>query len=146
MIEGVLLTRLARISTPGGDVLHALRCDDVGFRGFGEAYFSLIDRGAIKGWKRHRRFTLNLVVPVGSVRFVIYDDRSHSATCGQFQEVAISTDSYFRLTVPPMVWMGFQGVGHSCSVILDVTDFVHDPQETDRRALSEIEFDWSGRL
>ena len=33
--------------------------------GFEEAYFSLIDKDAVKAWKRHKTMTLNLVVPLG---------------------------------------------------------------------------------
>ncbi len=69
-LEQIQVTQLKRISVIGGDVLHALKCTDTGFQGFGEAYFSMAEAGAVKAWKLHRRMTLNLVVPVGEVRFV----------------------------------------------------------------------------
>lgn len=143
VIAGVLLTKLVRVTVPGGDVLQAMKCSDQGYTGFGEAYFTMVERGAVKGWKRHRRMTLNLVVPVGTVRFVIYDDRLHSPTHGQFQQVELSRANYYRLTVPPMVWMGFEGMGEAESVVMNVADIAHDPEEIERRALAEIEFDWS---
>src|SRR6059058_200930 len=104
MISGIKITSLKQIPVPGGDVLHALKAADPGFAGFGEAYFSIIDPGIVKAWKRHREMTLNLVVPVGAIRFVIYDDRGGSATKGAFEEVVLSRENYCRLTIPPMLW------------------------------------------
>ena len=64
-IEGVILTPLNKICHPKGDVFHGMKKSDVGFVGFGEAYFSTVNYTEIKGWNRHKRMTLNLVVPVG---------------------------------------------------------------------------------
>ena len=87
MMEGVAVHPLKHIVVPKGDIYHALKSTDEGYAGFGEAYFSQIEQGAAKGWKRHNRMTLNLVVPVGAVKFVIYDDREGSPTRGQFEEI-----------------------------------------------------------
>ena len=46
---GLLFTPLRRIPTANGEVRHGLRASDVGFAGFGEAYFSEVLPGAIKG-------------------------------------------------------------------------------------------------
>jgi len=94
----------------------------------------------IKAWKRHKQMTLNLVVPIGKVRFILFDDRNHKS---EFQEVVLSNNSYNRLTVPPLIWFGFQGLSKSTSLILNIADIVHDPDEIDRKALNEIDFDWS---
>jgi len=69
-LEHIKLSPLSRINTEGGDVLHGMKWIDAGYAGFGEAYFSWVVKGAVKAWKRHTRMTMNLVVPVGSVRFV----------------------------------------------------------------------------
>ena len=73
-IEGVILTPLKKIIFPKGDILHGIKKGDDGYVDFGEAYFSTVNFGEIKGWNRHKEMTLNLVVPIGSVTFVIYDD------------------------------------------------------------------------
>ena len=112
MMEGVAVHPLKHIVVPKGDIYHALKSTDEGYAGFGEAYFSQIEQGAAKGWKRHNRMTLNLVVPVGAVKFVIYDDREGSPTRGQFEEITLSPEScYQRLTVAPGLWMAFYGEG-----------------------------------
>jgi dTDP-4-dehydrorhamnose 3,5-epimerase len=141
-INGVLLTQLKIIDTPGGDVLHGMKLDDPGYSGFGEAYLSTVEKGVVKGWKRHRQMTLNLVVPVGSIRFVIYDNRGGSPTCEKFQEVTLSKCNYKRLTIPPMVWIAFQGVGDVENMLLNIASIRHEPNEADRKSLEEIAFIW----
>ena len=94
MIEDILITPLKIIETPGGNVMHAMKVDDLGYLNFGEAYFSIINSFKIKAWKRHREMTFNLVVPFGKVRFVLFDDREGRR--GIFQEFVISKDNYCR--------------------------------------------------
>lgn len=139
MIDGVLVTPLRIIDTPGGDVMHAMKQSDPGCVGFGEAYFSQVAHGAIKAWKRHRKMTLNLVVPVGEVRFVLYDDQEDRQT---FQELVLSPSNYCRLTVPPMVWVGFQGLSSKGSVVLNIANLEHDPLEADKQEINQIDYNW----
>ena len=142
MIDGVVITPLKIINAVGGDVYHAMKCTDSVFSRFGEAYFSVVEAGAVKAWKRHRRMTMNLIVPIGAARFVMYDDRVRSSTSGAYQEVILSRDNYCRLTVPPLVWLGFQGVGEAQAMIHNIADVPHDPSEVDKKAVDEIEYSW----
>ncbi len=142
VVNGVLLTPLRIISTPGGDVLHAMRRDEAEHFGFGEAYFSKLQPGFIKGWKRHRKMQLNLIVPVGTIKFVIYDDRAESSTRGKYFSVTLSEGNYQRLTVPPMVWLAFQGVHTTESMLLNIASIPHDPKEVDKCGIDQIKFDW----
>ena len=135
-----LLTPLKKINVEGGDVLHAIKKNDAGFVDFGEAYFSIIESRAIKAWKRHRKMTLNLVVPIGKIKFVMCSSLEEKNP--KFNEVILSTNNYFRLTVPPMVWLGFQGLSNELSILLNVSDIPHDPIESDRINFNDIEFDW----
>ena len=143
MIEGILITPLSIIDTSGGNVMHGIKKSDKGYSGFGEAYFSNIDFQEIKAWKRHRIMTLNIIVPVGKIRFVFMDDRV--STKEQFQEVIISEENYSRITVPPMIWMGFQGMSNSGAFLLNIADIEHNPEEIDKREISEVEFNWSNK-
>ena len=143
-INGVNITPLSIIDTKGGDVLHAMKNSDHGYSGFGEAYFSTIEPDAIKGWKRHKQMVLNLVVPVGTVRFILFDDRDNQDNVNQFQEVTLSIeDGYSRLTIPPMIWVGFQGLGLQKSLVLNIANIEHSPEEVERKELAEIKFNWS---
>ena len=141
-LDGVLITPLKIIQVPGGDVFHAMKISDPGFKGFGEVYFSNIESGVVKAWKRHRQMTLNLVVSEGVIRFVMFDDRHESQTQGMFQEVVLSKEFYYRLTVPALLWMGFQGVSENTSMLLNIADLEHLPEEVDRKAINEINFSW----
>jgi dTDP-4-dehydrorhamnose 3,5-epimerase len=142
MIDGVILTPLKVIGVSGGDVLHAMKNKDIGFIDFGEAYFSEVEPGRVKAWKRHTKMTLNLVVPIGAIKFVLFDGRIDDNET-QFQEMVLSRDNYMRLTVPPMVWVGFQGMSEYNSLLLNISDIPHDPNEMDKKSIEEIEFNWS---
>lgn len=143
MMEGVLVTPLLRVSHPKGDILHALKRSSPGYGGFGEAYFSLICPGEIKGWKRHRRVTLNLVVPVGNIRFVVHDNREGSPTRGTFVDLTLGENSYARLTVHPGLWVAFASKHATASLLLNIADEEHDPKEADNLDLGAFAFDWS---
>lgn len=125
-----------------------MKCVDPGFEGFGEAYFSSIASGLTKAWKRHHRMTLNLVCIVGKIHFVLFDDRDDSSTYNHFMEVTLSPDSadtYCRLTIPPGVWMAFSGIADGKSVLLNVANIPHDPNEQENIPAEEshIKFDFS---
>ncbi len=137
-LDDILVTPLKRIPTPGGDVLHAIKCGDEGYAGFGEAYFSWVETGAIKAWKRHLSMTLNLVVPVGKVRFVFY----LPDTAKPFRVEAAGQECYARLTVPPGIWFGFQGLAAPQSLLMNLADIPHDPAEVERCEVSNINFIW----
>ena len=144
MIEGITLHPLRRISNPKGDILHALKCTDDGFVGFGEAYFTQILPGEVKGWKRHNRMTLNLVVVSGIIKFVIYDDREGSSSFGEFFEIVLSPEeNYQRLTVDPGLWMAFQGMSDQTSMLMDIIPEPHDDGEGERVPLNIINFNFN---
>jgi len=142
LIDGVVLTALQIIELADGSVFHAIKNDDPGFIEFGEAYFSTVNPGAIKAWKRHNEMTLNLVVPVGKIRFVIFDDRKKSKSYSKFYQVTLSKKNYMRLTVPPGVWMGFQCVDDEVAMLLNVASIPHDHKEADKKPIEEINFNW----
>jgi len=144
LIDGVILTPLKQIFHPLGDVFHGMKKSDAGFAGFGEAYFSTIKKGEIKLWKKHLAMTLNLVVPAGRIRFVVYDDRAESTTYEIFNEFVLSRENnYARLTVPPRVWMAFQGIGEE-NLLLNIADMEHQPDEVERKqSLEEMAYRWT---
>lgn len=137
-LDDILITPLSRIATAGGDVLHAMKQNDAGYAGFGEAYFSWVATGAVKAWKRHTRMTMNVIVPVGQVRFVFRLDGAD-----KFRVEEVGVDRYARLTVPPGIWFGFQGLAVLQSLVLNIANISHDPSEVERLAVSEINYDWA---
>jgi dTDP-4-dehydrorhamnose 3,5-epimerase len=146
IIDGVLVTPLKEIEHPKGNILHIMKKDDPGYEAFGEVYFSTVLHGMIKAWKRHLRMTLNLVCPVGVIRFILYDDRDGSKTFGNYQEIILSRNkNYARLTIPPGIWVGFEGKSEGESFLLNFSDMPHDPTEQENVAINEshIVFDWN---
>ena len=141
MIDDVIITPLEIIETFGGNVMHAMKKTDLGYADFGEAYFSEIEKNKVKAWKRHREMTLNLIVPLGKIKFVLFDDRKGSNN--RFQEVIISKENYCRLTVPPMIWVGFKGLSSYKSILLNIASIPHNPKEVDKKEIDKIEFDWN---
>jgi len=135
-MDGVILTPLKQIYNPKGDIFHAMKKSDDGFDGFGEAYFSTIHKGDIKVWKKHTEMTLNLVVPVGKIKFVVYNE-----SIKEFFSVQLSQDNYQRLTVKPNLWMAFQGMGKN-NMLLNLASIEHNPDESINISLEEIKYEW----
>lgn len=138
-INEIISTPLKRIPVFGGDVLHAMKKSDAGFSGFGESYFSQVESGVIKAWKKHLKMTLNLIVPIGRVRFVFKDND------GLFREEIIGDDNYVRLTIPPGIWFGFKGDFENTSLILNIANIEHSPEEIERKEVNIIKYNWSDK-
>lgn len=139
-IEGLKLTPLQEIKGDLGNVLHCLKASEDSFETFGEAYFSTIKNRATKGWKKHRQMLMNLVVPVGKIKFVLFDDRSQSSTQGNFFEVILSRENYQRLTVPSGLFMAFHGLAENESILINIASIGHDPEEAENLALDHTKF------
>ena len=135
-MDKVILTPLKQIHTPKGDVFHGMKKSDVGYDGFGEAYFSTVNNGQIKGWKKHTKMTLNIVVISGEIEFVIYDDSTE-----EFKNVKLSLNNYQRLTVKPGVWMAFKGLENN-SILLNIASIEHNPEESENVSIEKINYEW----
>jgi dTDP-4-dehydrorhamnose 3,5-epimerase len=144
MIEGVIVTPLRQIFDERGKVMHMLREDSPVFSRFGEVYFSCTYPGAIKAWHLHRLMTLNYAVIHGEIKCVLYDDRPGSRTRGSVEEYFLSPENYCLVTVPPMVWNGFKGIGDKVSIVANCATLPHDPDEIERKSAfdPEIPYDW----
>ena len=129
MIEGVRVTPLKQIADDRGKVMHMLRRDSKVFQSFGEIYFSGVYPGKIKAWHVHKKMTLNYAVPHGEIRLVLYDDRPQSSSRGQIQEIILGPKHYQLVTIPPMVWNGFIGLGQELSLVANCATISHDPDE-----------------
>ena len=85
---------------------------------------------------------MNLVVPIGEIQFVIFDDRKNSKTYKNYQEIILSIDNYCRLTVPPMLWIAFKGKGDQMNILLNVANIQHSTDEVENKSLESIPFVW----
>lgn len=145
MIDGVKINQLNIIPDERGMILKMLRNDDPVFQEFGEIYFSVIYPGVVKGWHIHKEMTLNYAVVSGSIKLVLYDSRSGSPTEGEVQEIFLGRENYKLVTIPPMVWNGFKGVGTESAIVANCSTIPHDPNEIERMDPFEndIPYDWN---
>ena len=135
-MDGVILTPLKKIHHPKGDIYHAMKKSDHGYNGFGEVYFSTINKDDIKGWKKHLKMTLNIIVPIGKIKFVVYDIKTK-----EFFSEVISSRNYQRLTISPGLWVAFQGMQNE-NILLNIASNEHDPSEEENLTLDQIEYAW----
>lgn len=144
MIEGVIVTPLHQIIDERGKVMHMLREDSPTFSRFGEIYFSFTNPGAIKAWHMHKQMTLNYACLEGQIKFVLFDDRPASKTCGCIQELFLTPENYCLVTVPPLIWNGFKGIGLKASIVANCATLPHDPNEIVRKPPFDggIPYDW----
>jgi dTDP-4-dehydrorhamnose 3,5-epimerase len=144
MIDGVIITPLRRIADGRGEVITMLRSDEPHFISFGEIYFSTVYSGSVKGWHMHQKMNLNYAVPYGAIKFVLYDDRPESATQGEIQVIDLGLENHLLVTVPPMVWNGFQGVSVDTAIVANCASIPHDSNEIERKAPFDpsIPYDW----
>ena len=133
MLDNISVTQLKSFSLDSGDVKHILKKSDKDYRGYGETYISFIKFNHVKGWKRHKRMTMNLVVPIGAVKFVFYDNLSST-----FREEIIGNKNYCRLTVPPNIWFSFKGISRENNLIFNISDIEHDPKEQETLNINKI--------
>ena len=143
MIQDVEVTPLKIISDNRGRVMHMLRNDSPIFKSFGEIYFSTIYENAIKAWHLHKKSTLNYVCVRGKVKLVLFDERKNSVTNGQYQELILSPENYFLVTIPPNIWNGFKGIGESESIIANCLNFPHNENEMVRKEANDKNFNYN---
>lgn len=144
MIDGVILTPLKQIIDERGKVMHMLREDSPVFKRFGEIYFSCTHPGAIKAWHLHKKMTLNYAVIYGEIKCVLYDDRPDSETRGCVEEYFLSPENYSLITVPPLIWNGWKGIGQKVSIVANCATLPHDPDEIERKSAFDksIPYNW----
>ena len=145
MIDGVIITPLKQIFDERGKVMHMMREDSEMFSTFGEIYFSCTYPGAIKAWHMHTEMTLNYAVIHGSIKCVLFDDRPGSKTQGNIEEFFLSPENYCLITVPPMIWNGWKGMGNKTSIVANCATIAHDPNEITRKPATDlsIPYDWN---
>ena len=140
MSNEIILTKENIIQLEAGEVKHAVKNSSNGFISFGEAYFSKIKHGHVKGWKKHKEMTLNLVVPYGKVIFIILNiDKQKEYN---FYKYELSAENNCRLTIPPSTWFAFKGLGSPFSLVLNIASIIHDPNEVESLDIKKIVFDW----
>ena len=142
-IEGIKISPLKIISDHRGSVMHMLRNDSENFDKFGEIYFSTIFNDRIKAWHLHKEATLNYVCVYGKVKLVLFDNRKASKSFGEYQEIFLSPENYFLITIPPNIWNGFKGLNNEHSIIANCLNLPHNENEMVRLGIDDKRFNYN---
>ncbi|MDA7931147.1 dTDP-4-dehydrorhamnose 3,5-epimerase family protein [Akkermansiaceae bacterium] len=149
LIEGLRVTSLKQVKDERGAVFHVLKNSDNHFMGFGEAYLSKIYHNVIKGWKCHKEMFQNFSVPYGEVKLVVFDGREESSSYQLVNKFILSPDKNYKLiSIPPNLWYGFQSLTGPFSLLLNISDMEHDPEESKSLPLDyfQVHYDWESAV
>jgi dTDP-4-dehydrorhamnose 3,5-epimerase-like enzyme len=80
---------------------------------------------------------MNLFIIQGKVRFVFYNLKKKS-----FLEIINSDKNSKRIFVPKKTWFAFQNLSSSESKILNFSNIVHDPKESQNEDLNFFSYKW----
>jgi dTDP-4-dehydrorhamnose 3,5-epimerase len=143
-MDGLIITPLKQIEDERGKVMHMLRADSEIFKSFGEIYFSSVNPGIVKGWKKHTKMIQNLACIKGNMKIVVYDDREGSQTYGKTEEIIVGESNYYLVTIYPGLWMGFASADANVAMLANCASILHDPAESIAIPCdgSEIPYKW----
>tara|TARA_S200000501_G_scaffold372890_1_gene418907 strand:+ start:231 stop:668 length:438 start_codon:yes stop_codon:yes gene_type:complete len=139
-IKDVTISKLKIIEDERGKVMHMMRNDSKVFQSFGEIYFSTIYKDVIKAWHLHKEATLNYACVSGEVKLVLYDDRAESYSRGIYEEIFLTPENYFLVTIPPNIWNGFKGLAKGESIIANCLNLPHNEKEMVRLDIKNKRF------
>ena len=130
--DQIILETLTKVKNPLGDLYHISKSSEF-LEKVKEIYASTVLPGHFKGWKKHIKMTQKLVVPMGSVEFLLFDDRASENK--DLQSIIIGENNYQRLIIPPNIWYAFRCHGDDVAMIINTPDMAHDPAEIERLPL-----------
>tara|TARA_B100000035_G_C20891492_1_gene505187 strand:- start:94 stop:537 length:444 start_codon:yes stop_codon:yes gene_type:complete len=145
-IKDVIITKLKIIKDERGSVMHMMRNDSNIFESFGEIYFSTIFKNSIKAWHLHKEATLNYACIKGRVKLVLFDDRTQSSSKGVYEEIILSPQNYFLITIPSNIWNGFKGLDEEESIIANCLNLPHNEKEMVREDPFSKKFNYNWKI
>ena len=145
-IQGVEIIKKNQIVDDRGIILHMLRVDDKNYKKFGEIYFSTVNPNKIKAWHFHKLMTLNYAVVHGSIKLVLYDDRDESKTKGTIQEIILSNENHYLVSIPPKIWNGFCSSDNKHAILANCSDIPHDKEEIIRLPFDDPKFPYKWKI
>ena len=101
-----------------------------------EVYYSEVKYGVIKGWKQHKRMTMNLSAASGLIHIATFDHKTNE-TIG----FDLSLNNHQIITVKPGIWVAFRGDGEN-NILLNLASIPHDPQESLSLSIDSIDYNW----
>ena len=134
-IDKIKIEKYNVVNNKNGKILKILNNKQSNLKFYKDAYFSFVKFGKIKGWKKHTRMTMTLVVPVGKVKFVFYDEDN-------FRSIVIGDNRFYKIIVPPNIWFSFKGISKGSNVVFNLANLKHNDKEVVRKRNNEIKYNW----
>ena len=78
---------------------------------------------------------MTLIVPVGKVKFVFYDEE-------KFMPIILGDNKFYKIIVPPNIWFAFKGISKGKNVIFNLANIKHNDKEVIRKKNNEIKYNW----
>jgi len=125
------------IFSPKGNVLTFLKKGQKGYKGFGEIYFSTIKPHKIKGWKKHKKMSMNIYAILGKIKFVFFNNKNK-----KFYKIILSDKNLKRLFIGPNTWFAFKNISSKKSVIVNFSNIKHRKNEVLNKNLNAIKYNW----
>lgn len=119
------LTNLKIIEGDKGSVIQYIKRSDAFCKGIAEVYFSTVNAGMTKGWKKHSSVTLNISVVKGIIDFEVKEKLDYKSEIYRLSESNPSL-----LLIPPGYWVAFTAVDGEAKLI-NVIDEIHNPDESE---------------
>ena len=132
-LEQIKFSEQKQINVNGGDIFHIMKISNNKNFVFREAYFSFVEKGFIKGWKKHSKMSSNLTVPIGEVEFTFVTDDFQN-----YKKFILGEKNYGLLSIPPGIWFSFKGIDEGKNIILNLSNFEHDSSEVEKINLEDF--------
>ena len=131
-----ILKSRKKIKNINGDIVKFIDKRDKNFRGFGEIYFSFINKNKIKAWKFNKTIHSNFIVPYGKVLVVVFDKEKN-----YIQKDILSYRNLNSLYLPPNFFYGFMGLEEK-SLIVNLINKNHNVEANNSIPKNFLDFDW----
>tara|TARA_B100000401_G_C52693775_1_gene665739 strand:+ start:291 stop:689 length:399 start_codon:yes stop_codon:yes gene_type:complete len=115
------LNQLQLFEDERGFVKHGMKYGDVNSSGIREVYFSNVKNGYYKGWKKHQKMILNIIVISGEMIFYLAN-----SDFSEFVDLKISHKDQKRLTIMPNQWVAFTSVIEPSSTLINISNLINN--------------------
>jgi len=90
--------------------------------------------GIVRAWHQHIRGQNDYFICInGALKICAYDDRVDSETCGELDEIIISSETFRIVRIPGILWHGYKAIGDIPFKILCGVNKLYDYENPDEK-------------
>ena len=131
------IINLKKIKNLKGNIQLIKKYKKNSLKNISEIYSLWINKNQIKGWNFHKKMTVNLIILVGKVKFVIYNPKNYS-----FKSYIINEKKPQMIVIPPKRYFGIKNLYKSKSLLLNIANLKHNKNEYTKTPLNKIKYSW----